>query len=169
MEYKIMTGPLFAATFSFGCEMANILGLTPLLEEYAISGGKSCSEQQIRQALKKLVSYFYYLAIAKANDISDPFDLQVVKAHWIGNELLEKVAPKHAVNIIKEEVSQDKFVLAYCLKPVIKAGKAHHNFYAKHIGKENCRVVGNGEWLWHLGQKRILVTPEDLQNLAKYG
>ena len=165
-----MTGPLFAATFSFGCEMANELGITPQLQEYSFSGGKTCPEEQIREALKKLASYFYYLAIAKANGISDPFDFRVVKAHWIGNELLDKVAPKHAAIVIKEESARhDRIILVYYLKPLIQIGKAHHNFYAKQIGKEDCRVSVDGEYFWHLGQKRILIEPGDLQNLAKYG
>lgn len=164
-----MTGPLLAATFSFGCEMANELGLTPLLKEYAFSNGKSCSEEEIRQALKKLASYFYYLAIARANGISDPFDLQVVRAHWIGNELLDKVAPKHAAIVIKEEMAMhDKVVLVYYLKPLIQAGKAHHNFYAEHIGKEECKVSIVRGYFWHLGQKRILAGPGDPESLANY-
>ena len=165
-----MTGHLLAATFSFGCEMANELGITPLLKEYAFSNGKSCSEEQMQEALKKLASYLYYLAIARANDISDPFDLRVVKAHWIGNELLDKVKPEHAAIVIKEErARRDQIILVYYLKPLIQTGKAHHNFYAKQIGKEDCRVTTDGEYLWHLGQKRILIGPGDLENLAKYG
>ena len=165
-----MTGPLLGATFSFGCEMANELGITPLLKEYAFSGGKSCSEEQIKEALKKLASYFYYLAIARANGISDPFDFRVVEAHWIGNELLDKVASKHAAIVIKEEsASHDRIILVYYLKPLIQTGKAHHNFYAQQIGKEACRVTNDGKYFLHLGQRRVPASPEDLQNLAKYG
>ncbi|GEM_PF-2173421 len=165
-----MTGPLFAATFSFGCGMANELGITPLLKKYAFSGGKSCSEEQIKQALKKLASYFYYSAIAKANGISDPFDLQVVKAHWIGNELLDKVTQKHAAMVIKEErANHDPIILVYYLSALIKTGKAHHSFYAEQVGNKECKVTNHGEYFWHLGQKRIPIGPGDLENLAKYG
>ncbi len=165
-----MTGPLLAATFSFGCGMANELGITPLLKDYVLSGGKSCSEEQIKQALKKLASYFYYSAIAKANGISDPFDLQVVRAHWIGNELLDKVTQKHAAMVIGEErASHDPIILVYYLGALIKTGKAHHSFYAKYIGKEDCKVTASEECFWHLGQKRIPIGPGDLENLAKYG
>lgn len=168
-----MTGPLMAASFSSGCEMANELGLTPLLEKYVLTEGKSCPEEKIREALKKLASYFYYLAIASSNGTSDPFDLQVVKAHWIGNGLLSKVTPKKSAFVLKKEMekrkSEEVILLAYCLKPLILDGKAHHNFYAKHIGKEECGVTVNGKYLWHLGQERLLAGPDDLENLAKYG
>jgi len=165
-----MTGPLFAATFSFGCEMANELGLTPMLEKYVSSGGKSCPEEEIRQALQKLASYFYYLVIAEANAVSDPFDLRVVRAHWIGNEFLEKVEKKHIAAVVSKEIKRrDSVLLAFYLKAAIKTGKAHHNFYAKETGNDGCRVTSDGEYLWHLGQKRILAQASDLENLAKYG
>lgn len=165
-----MTGLLLGATFSYGCEAANTFGLTPMLKEYAFSNGKSCSENEIRQALERLASYFYYLAIAKANNISDPFDLRVVKAHWIGNELLENVTKNHGLAVLAEKsAKRDRFILFYYLKPLIQTGKAHHSFYAKFIGKNVCSVTASEGFFWHLGQKRVPVEPGDLENLAKYG
>lgn len=169
IKEKIMTGLLFGATFSYGCEAANTFGLTPMLKEYAFSAGKSCSENEIRQALKKLASYFYYLAIAKANEISDPFDLRVVKAHWIGNELLKKVTERHGLWVLKEEgIRHDRFILFCHLKPLIQTGKAHHSFYAKYVGKDVCSITSGEGFFWHLGEKRMPANSEDLQNLAKY-
>jgi hypothetical protein len=39
-------------------------------------------------------AYPYLRLIAGANGIEDPFDARVVEAYWIGNSLLEKVAPR---------------------------------------------------------------------------
>jgi len=163
-----MKGTVLAATFSWGCERANQLGITPILREYALSQGKSHKEEEIRGLLQDLFSYLYYQIIARANQIEDPLDIQVVKAHWIGNELLEKVQKVHIKEVFeKEKARYDKIVLAKVLEGVIKTGSAHHNAYC-HYNPE-CSVISDGEYLWHLGVKRIKASPEDLKNLAKYG
>jgi len=166
-----MTGVLFAATFSYGCEMANQLGTTPKLKEYAISGGKCCPEKEIRQALKNLASYLYYLAIAEANQIDDPFDLQVVRAHWVGNKLLENVTAKAAATAAAKALKSGEVELGQIImaRHLIKTGKAHHGSYAAQFGEDACRVSSDGECLWHLGQKRLRAEADDLEKLAKYG
>jgi len=64
------------------------LGITRALREYAEKGVGD--EQKIREALEQLVSYSMYRIVAKANNISDPLDIKVVRAHWIGGPVLEK-------------------------------------------------------------------------------
>jgi len=122
-----MKGVLLAATFSWGCERANYLGITPLLKKYSLSGGKDFSENVIREKLKKLYSYFYYRVIAFSNNIEDPFDLRVVKAHWIGNELLDNVTLE-AVKKVFEEMENyygDKVILAVVARPLVRTLSAH--------------------------------------------
>jgi hypothetical protein len=164
-----MTGVLMAATFSWGCQRANQLGITPLLKEYALSEGKSASEEKIREELKKLYSYFYYCVIAFSNGIKDPFDLKVVKAHWVGNELLESVTIdniKYVFNEMKDDYG-DRVILAVVARPLVKTLSAHHNSYAKH--NPFCSVTAQGNELFHLGVARITASLEDLENLEKYG
>ena len=162
-------GLIFAAKFSWGCKRANDLGITDNLKEYAESNGKRHSEEKISEALKKLYSYIYYLIIAESNNIDGPFHLNVVKAHWIGNELLENVKDSVVRKVFKEMESQhDKVILGYVLMPLIKkTGFAHHNFYARH--NPECSVTTNRGYLYHLGVKRIQTTLKDIKNLKKYG
>lgn len=171
-----MKGVLLAATFSWGCEQAKELGISQKLKEYAQSGAKSHSEEEIKEALKKLFPYFYYLLIAKSNKIDDPFALQVVKAHWIGNELLENVKIaliKDVIGEVKkvmgERYNQEEFALR--IRHFLKTGLAHHNIHAYDTPECWVRIKreGNKVYLSHLGEKRIEATPQDLKNLAKYG
>lgn len=108
-----MTGTLLGATFSWGCNRANTLGLSSMLKEYALSGGKSHPEEEIRQVLQQLLSYKFYQFIAQKNGIDDPFDLKVIMAHWIGNQLLDATGYEW-----------------------------HHNSYAKHKPKCQVSIKG---------------------------
>jgi hypothetical protein len=160
---------ILAAKFSWGCKRANDLGITNTLKEYAESNGESHSEEKISESLKKLYSYFYYLIIAESNNIDNPFHLDIVKAYWIGNELLENVKDSVVRKIFKEmELKHDKVILGYVLMPLIKkTGFAHHNFYARH--NPECSITISRGYFYHLGVKRIKTTPEDIKNLKKYG
>ena len=161
-------GLILAAKFSWGCKRANDLGITNTLKEYT-SDGKYHSEEKISEDLKKLYSYLYYRIIAESNNIKDPFGLKVVKAHWIGNELLKNVKDSVVRKVFKEmEANHDKVTLGYVLMPLIKkTGLAHHNFYARH--NPECSVTTDGEHFFHLGERRIGTNPEDIKNLKKYG
>lgn len=79
-------GLIEAARFSWNCQPANRLLCDGLFGFVRGNGGHD--EKWIVNRLKELYSYFYYLLIAQQNGISDPFDLSVVQAHWIGSDLL---------------------------------------------------------------------------------
>ena len=163
-------GVLLAATFSYGCQQARIVGVSSLLEEYAKNGGEKYSQEEIKRALNKLVSFFFYRVIALANNIEDPFDIRIVKAHWIGSELLEKVKISHIGKVFKEfeENGWDPTLLAFSVKPVVEEKKfIHHNIYARQ--NPECSVTVKNGYLWHLGQARIKALPEDIENIKKYG
>lgn len=165
-----MKGLILAATFSWGCKRANELKITAPLKEFALSFGKKGSPEKIRKLLEKLFSYFYYRLIAKANEIGDPFDFEVVKAHWIGNELLEKVNLIILGELLKEMedfYQKDKILLGFLAKPIVKYGSAHHNATVDY--DPACSVIVKDSYFWHLGIKRIKATQEDLKNFAKYG
>jgi len=164
-----MNGVLLACTFSWGCETANQLGISQFLKQYAENKGKDLSEQEAKEKLRKLFSYFYYSVIAEANGIEDPFDLRVVEAHWIGNELLEKVDLKAIEKVFKaeEKTYPDQFALAFVIKPLVDSLSAHHNTYA--ATKKTCQVTVGGKYLYHLSKKRIPATSKHIKNLSKYG
>lgn len=161
-------GIWLAASFSWGCQRAKDLGISELLKSFSKSP-QNYNSQEIRNSLEKLFSYFYYRVIAQANKVEDPFDEKVVKAHWIGNEFLEKVTLISLRKVVLEferEGWADKILLAYLAKPVILSS-AHHNAYS--ADNFYCQVFTDGKYFYHLGIKRIKATKEDLNNFEKYG
>src|SRR5205085_7918384 len=59
------------------------------LFDYCIAG---VSDPGLRDLLRKFSGAVPYLRlIARCNMIADPFDLRVVEAYWLGNELLQGV------------------------------------------------------------------------------
>ena len=163
-----MKGVLLAAIFSYGCKRAEDLEISEKLKEYALSGGKSHTEEEIRGELKKLFSYIYYRIIALANNIEDRFDIRVVRAHWIGSNLLDKVQPVHIALVSEEmqKVYNDKVVLGRIFTPVVKSNSVHHNYCAM---SEKCQVSLENGWFCHLEIKTIEAGSEDKENLEKWG
>ncbi|MBD3208729.1 MAG: hypothetical protein GF370_04750 [Candidatus Nealsonbacteria bacterium] len=163
-----MNGVLLGAKFSWPCKRSKDLGISQALKEFAGTEGKIRAEAEIKEGLKNLFSYIYYLTIAKSNRISDPFDLLVVKAHWIGNSLLDNVSKKALGEALEEARTyhKDEVILGWAIKPIIDTGSAHHNAYARN---RRCSVVIRGDHLYHLGKKVIKASPEDIRNLEKYG
>jgi hypothetical protein len=87
----VISGPQLFLRYAF---MPNRLGYCgaedhQALLEYGLAGrvdaGLVTLEQQFEGA------YPYLQLIARANKLDDPFDLRVVEAYWLGNELLERV------------------------------------------------------------------------------
>ncbi|MEK9175152.1 MAG: DUF6390 family protein, partial [Patescibacteria group bacterium] len=81
----------------------------------------------------------YLNYIARANKISDPFDVRVVEAYWIGNNLLEKIDKqsfyRHLLEDqnIKNKVGSKSFEK---IKEKIKNGALpHHSFHVFNIWK----------------------------------
>jgi hypothetical protein len=106
--------------------------------------------------LEKLEPFIYYRLIAKINDINSPFNLNVVKAYWLGNSLLR---------IIKKENIEDISINRLIKLPDLIGGKPHHNFSVLWLTKktENIPIEKVDECLIKPGkvieirQKTILV------------
>ena len=49
------------------------------------------------------VMYPYLKAIAQANGVTDPLDMRVVEAYWVGNDLLEKVSEQDVYVALTEK------------------------------------------------------------------
>ena len=94
--------------------------------------GEKISEQKIRKVLETFKgSFFYYKLIAKSNGIENPFDEKVVKAYWIGNQLLEKVPIDSLKKMIIKKFSRPGFLSKELVEKkasgVPLTSKAHHN------------------------------------------
>ncbi len=96
------------------------------------------------QGLNKILSQFktlypYLESIAQANHIRDPFDDRVVKAYWIGNELLEAISPKqfyaHLTDslTLKRKMNQKNFAELAEKLPV--GARMHHSFHVLNVYK----------------------------------
>lgn len=161
-------GLLVAASFSHGCQTAEIIGIDPILKKYVRSEGKSCGNDEMRKLLSKLVPYFCYRIISLANGIEDPFNILVVKAYWIGNELLEKVKPIHIGQTLKEfeQKGRDIIPLVMATKPILKGKYPCHN---SHVRDFSCAVTLQDGYFWHIKERRIKATQKDIKNFQKYG
>jgi len=114
--------------------------------------GEKISEQKIRKILETFKgAFFYYKLIAKSNGIEDPFDEKVVKAYWIGNQLLEKV-PVDSLKkiIIKEFVGPGFLSKAMAIKKASEiplTSKVHHSFHVLVMGSVSGRIILEGKLL----------------------
>lgn len=62
---------------------------------------------KLRKILEKFEAVYPYLCfIAKENKIKDPFDVWVVEAYWLGNELLENISYKKFIKFLEKTFSR---------------------------------------------------------------
>lgn len=120
---------------------------TQLLFDYL--SGKEVSEEKVRKILKEFKgAYSYYKLIAESNNVEDPFDEKVVKAYWIGNELLEKVSLDSLKKMIVKEFSGPGFLPQELAeekaKEVPTSSKPHHSFHVLIIGSVSGRIALQG-------------------------
>lgn len=114
--------------------------------------GKKVSEKTIRKILTNFKGAFsYYKLIAKCNNIEDPFDERVVKAYWLGNQLLENVSIDSLKEILLGEFAKPR-------EEIPLASKAHHSFHVLVVGSVSGRVVLKGKLLdlCRIGWAKIL-------------
>ncbi len=143
-------GLIEAARFSWNCCPENRVLCDGL---YGFVGGNGGHDVAwIRGQLKSLYSYFYYLLIARQNGISDPFDLRVVQAHWIGNDLLRVVKASDVKELLSatKELSalprEKETMMRWLLSKLVKLGSyPHHSFYATVYEKLNPALVRQGK------------------------
>lgn len=169
MREEEKKGIIMAASFSWGCERANLLGISEKLKSFVSSGEKDYSFVEIKELLKRLDPYLCYLVIARSHGIESPFDYKVVYAHWIGSSLSTEIK-KEAISYGFEEFSRDNkyddIILGFLVKPLLDTKKAHHNFYVR---DPRCFVTTDGNYFYHLGEKRWKASPKDIMNFKKYG
>lgn len=109
------------------------------------------SERKIREILKGFkAAYPYYKLIAKSNEIKNPFNKKVVKAYWIGNELLENVS----FEALKQMIAKEFFQLYLLkdkpgkkIKEIPFGSKPHHSFHVLVLGSISKKVILRGKLL----------------------
>ena len=114
--------------------------------------GKKEEEGQVKDVFSRFEApYPYFQLIAKSNGIVDPFDKRVVKAMWVGNELLDNVKTEDLRNLIKTD-----FVKPGLLTPEEADKRAkkvpddavpHHSFHVLILGPVAGRVDLEGPLL----------------------
>ncbi len=120
-----MSGLKIAALYSFPPGRFGLCGM----------GENSCHEvfhfllgEKVPEIKKILETFegalFYYQLIAKENKIKDFFDEKVVRAYWIGNELLEKVRVSKLKEMVAKNLKKPKLA-----KILPENSKAHHSFH----------------------------------------
>ena len=83
----VKKGIRLACKYSFNCQHANLLDATETLKK--VSLGAEMHADDIKEILKKLDTYPFYKAIAKINNIDDPFDIRVISYYWRGTPKLK--------------------------------------------------------------------------------
>lgn len=150
-----MSGPKIAALCGFYPNRLGFCGpqnnpAKQVLLTY-LSGDKSL-EEKVRRILKGFVGqFFYYKLIARSNNIKDPFDERVVKAYWIGNQLLEKVPINSLRKMVAKDFSKPGLLSLKIAKEKARkiplTSKPHHSFHVLIIGSVTSRVVLEGKLL----------------------
>jgi len=114
--------------------------------------GEKVSRQKIRKILEAFEGAFsYYKLIAKSNGIRDPFDEKVVKAYWVGNQLLEKVPISFLREMIIKEFTKrgllSKGAAEEKAEGIPLNSRAHHSFHVLVIGSVTGRILLEGKLL----------------------
>lgn len=125
-------GALMAARFAF---MPNRLGYCGPDENRALLDylAQGAWDRGLEEILSRFRAAFpYYAFIADASGIGDPFDLRVVEAYWIGNELLERVRVREFRRFLEERFGTrlSRAQLGHLLGWVPDGARPHHTFHA---------------------------------------
>ena len=120
-----MRGLKIAALYSFPPGRFGLCGMGEEASHQILHFLKGEKVPNIKEILETFEgSLFYYKLIAKENKISDYFDEKVVKAYWIGNELLEKVRISKLKEMVAKHLKKPKLA-----KKLPENSKAHHSFH----------------------------------------
>ena len=123
-----MDGLKLAAKYSFQPNNLGYCGTSSFVSAY-----KSGDMEKIKQELKQFRAHYAYLRLIAKENNKDPFDHDVVKAFWIGNELLENICHE----AFRDFVANDLFPESPRAKPLaenLPEGLVpHHSFNSLYI------------------------------------
>lgn len=141
-----MSGVRLAALYSIAPHKLGLCGpqkKSIRREIYNFLCGKKNSQRKIRKILEGFRgAFFYYKLIAKSNSISNPFDKKVVRAYWIGNELLERVKIEDLRQMIAKDFSKPEKA-----RKIPEDSKPHHSFHVLIAGPINKKIILKGKLL----------------------
>ena len=120
-----MRGLKIAAFYSFPPGRFGLCGMGEEASHEILHFLKGEKVPNIKEILETFEgSLFYYKLIAKENKISDYFDEKVVRAYWIGNELLEKVKISKFKEMVAKHLKKPRLA-----EKLPENSKAHHSFH----------------------------------------
>lgn len=92
-------------------------------------------------------AFTYYKLIAEKNLIKNPFDEKVVRAYWIGNDLLEKIDKNDMVRMIMKNFLElgipNKRIANLRIKNLPSSVKPHHSFNVYYLGAVSGTIIFN--------------------------
>jgi len=120
-----MSGLKIAALYSFPPGRFGLCGMGEESAHEILAFLKGEKVPNIKEILETFEgSLLYYKLISKENNISNHFDEKVVKAYWIGNELLEKVRILKLREMVAKKLKKPKLA-----KNLPQISRAHHSFH----------------------------------------
>ncbi|MBU0624901.1 hypothetical protein KKF05_01005 [Patescibacteria group bacterium] len=134
-----MDGLLRCTRYAFGPNRLHYCGPDANREVLAyIEAG--VSDPGLSALLQKFQTLYPYLClIARANNIRDPFDDQVVEAYWLGNRLLENVNRYQFYRHLEDDLQLKKKVTPAQLDditaPLAKNAVPHHSYHVFSVWK----------------------------------
>src|SRR3989344_3276137 len=116
------------------------------------SKGKKVDLEKVEGSLKQFEApYPYFKLIAKSNGIADPFAEKVVKAMWVGNELLDNVKTEVLRNLIRTEFAKPGLLSRQEAErraaKVPDGAVPHHSFHVLILGPVTGRIDLKGPLL----------------------
>ena len=112
---------------------------------YQFLQGREKNQAKVRKILEGFEAAFsYYRLIARANNIEDPFDEKVVRAYWVGNDLLEKVKIANLREMIVRDFSKPgllpKEIAKKKAREIPENALCHHSFHVLILGSVTGKV-----------------------------
>jgi hypothetical protein len=142
-----MQGLKIAALYSFPPGRFGLCGMGEEASHEILDFLKGEKVANIKEILETFEgSLFYYKLIAKENKISNHFDERIVRAYWVGNELLEKVRVSKLREVVAKKLKKPKLA-----EKLPKNSRAHHSFHVLVAGP----------------MKRDLIMTEGMKDLCK--
>ena len=169
-NFRNMSGYKLALIYGYTPNLLGLCGPKEKSKRKTISeflSGKKVSEKKIREIIESFKAACpYYRLIAKSNNKKDFLDERVVRAYWIGNELLPKVKklssdflPHHSFHVLNVGTLSGKLdenLLDCCL---IKWGRVRNIKYQKSNIKKLKVLIDNYQPLEKKGKKFALGNP----------
>ena len=135
----ILDGPQLFAHYSFMPNRLTYCGGedSQALFDYCIAGA---SDGGLVELLKNFAGALPYMRlIARSNLIADPFDIRVVEAYWLGNDLLQGVEANQMYADLRERFSRHLNArnLDLVLGKAPQGARPHHCFHVIEVCPRN--------------------------------